>query len=254
MASQSTQPSSSMKKPNILPVPEAYDQWASTYDIDGNFLQAIDTMMVAEMLPTFISLLQPSPTILDLGCGTGRNTSLLMQIPKAQVIGLDVSANMIAKAKHRCQQALDSVPTPLRASAFTFKLCDISSPAAVNYFGASAVVSTLVMEHVPLEKFFAICYKVLAPGGMLLITNMHSDMGAISQAGFVDEATGEKIQTKSYFHTILEVEEQIRLRKFEVIWKEERAVHEGDLAKIGERGRKWIGVKVWFGMIVRKKV
>ncbi|KAL8661094.1 MAG: hypothetical protein Q9202_005908 [Teloschistes flavicans] len=251
MASQSGR-SPNAKNPNSLPVKEAYDQWAATYDTDGNFLQALDSIMVAGLLPKFTSLLPPKPIILDLGSGTGRNTCRLLQIPEAQLVGLDISANMIEKAKSRCGEVWNSLSPSSRASTFTFKPCDISSVAAVGYFGASAVISTLVMEHIPLANFFAVCHKVVAPGGIVLITNMHSDMGAISQAGFVNQATGDKIQTKSYAHTISDVEGHIAAKKFEILWREERAVSEGDLEMIGARGRKWVGVKVWFGMILRK--
>ncbi|KAL8762917.1 MAG: hypothetical protein Q9194_007456 [Teloschistes cf. exilis] len=251
MASQSSQ-SPNAKSPNTLPVKEAYDQWAATYDTDGNFLQALDSIMMDELLPRFISLLPPSPSIADLGSGTARNTCRLLQIRDADVAGLDISEHMIEKAKSRCLDVWNSLPPSPRCHVLAFKPCDISSTEAVGFYLAKGVISTLVMEHIPLENFFAVCHKIMAPGGILLITNMHSDMGAISQAGFVDQATGEKIQTTSYAHTLSEVEEQIAAKNFEILWKEERAVSEGDLEKIGERGRKWVGVKVWFGMILRK--
>ncbi|KAI4197747.1 MAG: hypothetical protein LQ350_005722 [Teloschistes chrysophthalmus] len=251
MASQSDQ-SPNAKSPNTLPVKEAYDQWAATYDTDGNFLQALDSIMMEELLPRFISLLPPRPLIIDLGSGTARNTCRLLQIPEAHVAGLDISENMIEKGKSRCREVWDSLPPVPTLETLGFKRCDISSTEAVGFHNAEGVISTLVMEHIPLENFFAVCHKIMAPGGILLITNMHSDMGAISQAGFVDQATGDKIQTKSYAHTLSEVEEQITAKNFEILWKEERAVSEVDLEKIGERGRKWVGVKVWFGMILRK--
>ncbi|KAL9578041.1 MAG: hypothetical protein Q9212_005980 [Teloschistes hypoglaucus] len=252
MASRSGQ-SPNAKSPNTLSVKEAYDQWAATYDTDGNFLQALDSIMMDELLPRFFSLLPPRPSVVDLGSGTGRNTCRLMQFREADIVGLDISENMIEKGKSHCQEVWDSLaPTPT-LQRVSFEACDISSTEAMGFYNANGVISTLVMEHIPLENFFAVCRKIMAPGGILLITNMHSDMGAISQAGFVDQVTGEKIQTHSYAHTLSEVEEQITAKKFEILWQEERAVSEGDLEKIGERGRKWVGVKVWFGMILRKQ-
>jgi hypothetical protein len=82
---------------------------------------------------------------------------------------------------------------------------------------------------------------------------MHAEMGRISQAGFVDGATGEKIRGLSYAHEIKEVIEEGRKRSFEVVGEVgERDVQDGDLGVlVGERGKKWVGEKVWFGFVMR---
>lgn len=65
-----------------LDTASAYDLWASVYDTDGNFLQALDSIEMKMLLPRAMSMLtdtqNDSPTTkikaVDLGCGTGRNT------------------------------------------------------------------------------------------------------------------------------------------------------------------------------------
>ena len=85
------------------------------------------------------------------------------------------------------------------------------------------------------------------------MTNMHAEMGRIGQAGFVDESTGQKVRGTSYAHAIEEVVEAGSKWKVTVVGEvEERGIEEKDLGSVvGERGRKWVGVKVWFGMIMR---
>ncbi|KAL8954234.1 MAG: hypothetical protein Q9183_007251, partial [Haloplaca sp. 2 TL-2023] len=65
--------SSIMQNPQVM---ETYNQWASTYDTDGNFLQALDSMMMQHLLQDFKATLPPlsKQRLIDLGCGTGRNT------------------------------------------------------------------------------------------------------------------------------------------------------------------------------------
>ncbi|KAL8706241.1 MAG: hypothetical protein Q9201_000678 [Fulgogasparrea decipioides] len=247
------------KEPIYLPVKETYDQWATIYDSDGNFLQALDSMMMKELLPRFIDGLPANARIADLGCGTGRNTCHLLRIPEAKVFGLDISSKMIERAKDRCRKMQESLPVGSRAAGWKINQCDITSYGDVLLAGefldgVHAMISTLTIEHVPLKNFFDICYMLLRPGGLLLITNMHSAMGATSQAGFVDQATGIKRWTTSYIHTIDEVLDEAKASGFTVLRQpEERAVRENDVEKLGERARKWVGVKVWFGVILQKQ-
>lgn len=258
MEKESTGHANLQKEPIHLPLKEAYDQWATTYDTDGNFLQALDTLMMAELLPRLVELLPPRPRIIDLGCGTGRNTHRLLTIPGARIKGLDISLNMIDKAKELCNQVWESLPQESRADGVWFKRCDVYSDedmaSLLEPEGATAIISTLFMEHVPLTKFFEACYKLMQPGGLLLITNMHSDMGAISQAGFVYPKTKNKIRTVSHAHTIDEVLDEAKVWDFKVLRQPDiRAVREDDVIKIGERASKWVGVNVWFSMILQKE-
>ncbi|KAL9608662.1 MAG: hypothetical protein Q9167_006529 [Letrouitia subvulpina] len=238
------------------PTSEAYDAWAAVYDTDGNFLQALDTLAMRDILPQFIASLPFAPKIVDLGCGTGRTTLPLLSVPGAVIFGLDSSPGMLKIARVRCTEMWESIKGP-KAGSVKLEEWDIFSSRTGSMPGlgsADAIVSTLVLEHIPLSDFFAACADILIPGGKLLLTNMHADMGAVSQAGFKDPKTGEKIRPVSYAHTIEEVLEEALKWGFEVVGEvEERKVRgEEDVTVLGQRARKWVGFKVWFGMIMMK--
>ena len=84
---------------------------------------------------------------------------------------------------------------------------------------------------------------------------MHADMGRISQAGFLDEDTGEKIRGDSFIYEIEEILEEARKWGFILEGEvQEREVREEDVGEgrlLGKRGRKWVSIKVWFGMVLR---
>lgn len=236
-----------------LSTAEAYDLWAAVYDTDGNFLQALDTVEMKILMPRTLSILRSSQLprpwkLVDLGCGTGRNTAALLGVEDASVVGLDVSPGMLDVARQR----LEKVAVQGKLTLEVFDMLQESSPptSATN---ADVVVSTLVLEHVPTDVFFGHVAKMLKPGGILLLTNMHSAMGRISQAGFLDPKTGEKIRPTSYAHTVAEVEAEAAQNGLEIVDKiEERAVDKSLIPILGGRSEKWLGVTVWFGGIFRK--
>ncbi|KAI4230215.1 MAG: hypothetical protein L6R36_000180 [Xanthoria steineri] len=240
------------------PTVQVYNQWAATYDTDGNFLQKLDTMMLDEIMPYLFDILPHAPKLIELGCGTGRNTVRLQSVRGASIWALDNSHGMLQIAKDRCRSMRESLPDPKKAESQEFALRDILTFHATESTwdpmkNADAIISSLVLEHIPLDQFFSVCSKLLRPGGHLLCTNMHSDMGAISQAGFVDPVTGDKVRPLSYAHTVQEFMTCASKWDFTLVWGPvERKVETADLVELGDRGRKWVGINAWFGVIVKK--
>ncbi|KKZ68323.1 hypothetical protein EMCG_05998 [[Emmonsia] crescens] len=273
---------------------DAYDQWAEVYDTDGNFLQALDTLEMQSLLPKFFSLLNINiictttgnnvgPKLIDLGCGTSRNTIPLIRAstPTATIVGLEPSRRMLQIAREKVSRYLTSAATTTETadpSTATVAIKQQHAPSAdeervsfhlYNLLGygsaseagvssaienADGVMSTLVMEHVPLDKFFGAVAGMLKKSGVLLVTNMHSEMGSISQAGFVDPKTGLKIRPTSYAHTVAGVVGAAERAGFEVVGDiKEVRVDEELAGKLGRRASKWIGVRVWFGGCFKKK-
>ena len=75
-----------------------FSRAATTYDSSASLQQRVATNLRSH-LPTFD---RDSPlTMLDMGCGTGRETAALqLHYPKARIIGLDLSEGMLTYARN----------------------------------------------------------------------------------------------------------------------------------------------------------
>lgn len=223
---------------------------------------------------------QSSPLkLVDLGCGTGRNTIQLLEALSArrqngdatsfqEVVGLDASPGMLEVAKSAIETAVRE--KNLADTEVLLGVIDLLQgassmaqlPPALQGSGAAGVISTLVLEHIPAKEFFEAASAMMLPGAYLLVTNMHADMGAISQAGFTDPQTGVKIRPTSYCHSVPEVLAAAEQAGFQVdkLLSEEgenqvlqRGVDQHLSEALGARAKKWVGIKVWFGVCFSKK-
>ncbi|MHB1273106.1 MAG: methyltransferase domain-containing protein [Rhodanobacter sp.] len=117
-------------------------------------------------------------TVLDLGCGSGRDAYLLSKLvgERGHVIGVDMTAQQLKVAeRHR----------DFHAKAFgharsnvTFHLGDLADLAALGIADASVdvVVSNCVLNLVPdKRRAFAEILRVLKPGGELYFSDVYSD-------------------------------------------------------------------------------
>ncbi|KAF2742060.1 S-adenosyl-L-methionine-dependent methyltransferase [Sporormia fimetaria CBS 119925] len=256
-----------------IPTQEAYDQWADVYDTDGNMLQSIDDHELETLLPRFLTTVAEGCatqstsglSLIDLGCGTGRNTAKLLSYAWPQdfnieVTALDFSRGMLELAATKLNPASSS---PDGKRQLRLEQCDcfptVSDPSASpvppvpGLTAATALISTLVLEHIPLKDYFATLAALVRTNGYALVTNMHSDMGRVSQAGFVN-AEGVKVRATSFVYTPGEAANEARRAGFEVVDVRERGMREEDVESgvVGGRGRKWVGVMVWFALVLRR--
>jgi ubiquinone/menaquinone biosynthesis C-methylase UbiE len=179
------------------------------YDTDGNILQSIDDLLLPGLLEEAITLYSPtSPiTITEVGCGTGRNTVKLLSIPQSKteicvINALDLSPHMLDIAKSRCSTL--SMQSGSATSFYVFDALSLDYGQEIEQLRrkADVVVSTLVLEHLPIDVFFQTCASFLKPNGLLILTNMHAEMGKRSQAGFLDAENDMKVQGESFLYEI----------------------------------------------------
>ncbi len=149
-----------MQNIRYMDTASAYELWASVYDTDDNFLQALDTIEMKALVPRLLSMINtPGPwKLVDLGCGTGRNTVHLLRVPDAQIVALDLSPNMLAIARKKVEEtsgALAAAPT------VQFRCFDLLNKSREDEGlpdgDADAIISTLVVEHTPLSSYFETC-------------------------------------------------------------------------------------------------
>lgn len=256
--------SSSTREVRTVSTTELYDRWAQIYDTDGNILQKVDDIHLPALLNQALSLspntINSPITVTELGAGTGRNTLKLLSPPYTSRIGkinaLDLSPKMLEIAQSRLSSASTSSPKEAKLE-IDFQVFDALNPAWDNLPGkADIVLSTLVLEHLPISVFFETVRKLLKKeGGVLVLTNMHQEMGLQTQAGFQsvdEEGKGIKVRGESYVYSVNEVEDEAKRWGMEVVGKvEEVGVKEEDEEGLGVRAGKWRGVKVWFGVVLR---
>ncbi|MGF1518245.1 MAG: class I SAM-dependent methyltransferase [Nodosilinea sp.] len=101
--------------------------------------------------------------ILDLGCGTGTTTLMLKgRFPEAEVIGLDLSPQMLVMADHKARTAAVDV-TYRHGNAMTTGL-----PAA----SFDVVCATLLFHETPpavAKTILSEAFRLLTPGGQMLV-------------------------------------------------------------------------------------
>lgn len=138
-------------------VQQAYNDWASTYDTDRNLTRDLDAEVVRNTLAGL-----DCHSILEIGCGTGKNTAFLAQIGR-HVRAVDFSAGMIACAREKLP--LDNV---------TFTVADITQRWPGEDGSVDLVSCNLVLEHVEdLFSIFAEASRVVAKDGRLFVCELH---------------------------------------------------------------------------------
>lgn len=117
-------------------------------------------------------------TVLDLGCGSGRDAYVLSRLvgERGRVIGVDMTAQQLEVAeRHR---AFHAKAFGYAQSNVEFKLGDLADLAALGIADASVdvVVSNCVLNLVPdKSRAFAEIFRVLKPGGELYFSDVFSD-------------------------------------------------------------------------------
>jgi len=104
--------------------------------------------------------------ILEIGCGTGKNLELLARtFPQARIVGLDLSADMLDRAR----------PKLLKYGA-RVSLLHLAYEAPVSTEGKFDLIVLsycLTMINPGYEKVLRICLDDLASGGVLAVVDFH---------------------------------------------------------------------------------
>ncbi len=169
-----------------MKVEQAYTQWAATYDGDRNLTRDLD----ATVTQTVLAGLPPAALVVELGCGTGKNTAWL-SARHSRVLALDFSAGMLRQAQAR-----------LRAGPARLVLADLTRPWPCAAGCAGLVVGNLVLEHMAdLAGVFAEARRVLAPAGRLFLSELHPFKQYQGKRA-VFEAGGQAVEIPAFVHHI----------------------------------------------------
>ncbi len=140
-----------------MSIREAYSQWADTYDTDRNLTRDLDQRVTRDTLEG-----TSYASILELGCGTGKNTVLLAQLG-TRVQALDFSEGMIGQAQSK-----------LNSPNVTFSVADLTEPWPCVNQSVDLIVCNLVLEHIAdLDFIFAQAARVLVEQGRFFLCELH---------------------------------------------------------------------------------
>lgn len=197
-----------------MKIQDAYTRWSTTYDSDRNLTRDLDRRVTESTLVD-----RKYQNILELGCGTGKNTALLHHIGR-KVLALDFSPGMLQQAK-----------TKVRTDHVFFVRADLTKPWPAKTGAFELVVCNLVLEHIEhLDPVFYQASQSLTPGGEFFVSELHPfRQYQGTQANFRNEQ--ETVAIEAFVHHLSDFTEAARENGLSLkIMQEWR--HEEDLNKL----------------------
>ncbi|WP_029037463.1 class I SAM-dependent DNA methyltransferase [Salinimicrobium xinjiangense] len=140
-----------------MKIGDSYNAWADSYDSMKNKTRDLEGKVLRQ---TFLN--PHYGNILELGCGTGKNTGWLSE--KADfVTALDISPKMIEIARKK-----------ITAENVTFTEADLQVDWPVKPGWANLITCSLVIEHIKdLDFIFAEAARALKRNGKFYICELH---------------------------------------------------------------------------------
>ncbi len=167
---------------------ENYNLWSDFYDQDNNPTRDLDHLVVTKLIQQF-----KNKKIIEIGCGTGKNTVLLSEVAD-QVLAIDFSKGMLEKARTKMREKKN----------VEFEFADISEkwPCEDNYY--DVVICSLVLEHIEKIYFiFSEANRVLIESGEFFINEFHPfRQYQGKRANF--QKNGKKIELEYFVHDVSE--------------------------------------------------
>lgn len=140
-----------------MSIQNAYNEWSETYDTDENLTRDLDHRVTLQTL-----MGQHFDSILEIGCGTGKNTVFFTQIG-TNVHALDFSQGMIAKAREK-----------VKGENVRFSIVDLTGRWPCEDRAYELISSNLVLEHIEdLAHIFSEAKRTLIPNGRFFINELH---------------------------------------------------------------------------------
>jgi len=175
-----------------------YRAWASTYDGKGNILIDEEERVVHPLLAVV-----PIGRALDAACGTGRHARWLADRGH-EVVGIDASEEMLALAR-------DKVP----AGRF-----QVGQLEALSLHDASVdlVTCALALTHLTaIDNAIAEFARVLAPGGRLILSDVHPLSAGLGLHAFFRTESGIRGCIRNQYHPVSHYLAAFKLAGFEVV-------------------------------------
>jgi ubiquinone/menaquinone biosynthesis C-methylase UbiE len=166
----------------------AYNEWAETYDTDKNATRDLAAQVLRQA-----DLTLGGRRVIEVGCGTGRNTEWLATLAAGprNIVALDFSDQMLTRARARVHDP-----------RVRFIQHDVRVPWPLADNSADLVIAMLILEHVEvLEPFFAEVARTLTTESEIFMCELHPMRQLLGgQAQFTSVETGERQLVPAFLH------------------------------------------------------
>ena len=192
-----------------MKIQDAYTRWSTTYDSDRNLTRDLDTHATQHALTGL-----HYENIMELGCGTGKNTAFLTQIAQ-RIVALDFSSGMLRQAKSK-----------IKSDHVFFVVADLAKPWPCKTAVFELIVCNLVLEHIEdIDAVFSQVSQSLKAGGQFFLSELHPfRQYQGTKANFRTE--DEAIEIPAFVHHLSDFTDSARenglsLRMMKEWWHEE---------------------------------
>lgn len=182
-------------------IQQAYNTWAENYDVVQNKTRDLEARAIRNLIPP-----GPYAEVIELGCGTGKNTEWLAT-QAGHLTAVDFSIEMMQKAQQK-------LPLP----HLTFRQADITQPWQFISTPADLLTCSLILEHIQdLGHVFAQAQRALRAGGLFYIGELHPFKQYQGSKARFDTAASGVFELECYVHHISDFTENARLHGFNCV-------------------------------------
>jgi len=181
-------------------IQEAYNIWAEQYDSNQNKTRDLDQKVTSSTLSGY-----NFDKVLELGCGTGKNTQWLLTKAK-EIVGLDFSEEMLKKAREKIQD-----------NRVVFTKADLCENWEVENNFFDLITSSLTLEHIKdFNHIFSQASEKLRPNGLFFICELHPFKQYMGSKAKFEGATGTQ-ELSTYIHNISEYMDEANKQGFTLV-------------------------------------
>lgn len=182
---------------------QAYNSWSQTYDTVENKTRDLEAKALRE------SIDGDGLDILEIGCGTGKNTGFL-QTKAGHLIGADFSAEMLAQAKAK-----------ITADNVEFRQLDLRESWEFADESFDLITCSLALEHIEnIDFVFAEASRVLRENGRFYFGELHPCKQYSGTKARFETGSGV-FELECFVHHVSEFFEAALQNNFEVVELEE---------------------------------
>lgn len=179
---------------------QLYDTWSATYDTQENKTRDLEKLAARQIISSI-----PFETVIELGCGTGKNTVWLAEKAKC-VIAVDSSKQMQEVAKQK-----------IKNHNVDFIQADITKTWNLGSAEANLIMCSLILEHIEdLDFVFREVFSHLAANGHFYICELHPFRQYSGSKARFETADGIRI-LECFTHHISDYAETARKNNFHLI-------------------------------------